>query len=391
MSEIEVNKTAALERFLSLTAIRGGSGDEKAVAEAIAGLLIAGDCDPSWIQTDDANTRTKLKGNTGNLIVKLPGRGSGPITMLSAHMDTVPICLGSQPEVRGDEVHSSAPTGLGADDRSGCAAILTAALERLAVGEEQFAPAVIVFIIQEEIGLHGARHLSTEMVGTVDRAFNFDGGSLDKVTTGAIGGERMDIRLSGIPAHAGVAPENGASAIVMAARAIESLDRRGWLGKVENEFGVGTANVGVIHGGDATNVVTPEVSLRAEARSHDSEMRTRIVGEIRSAFETAAAEVTNAAGHSGTCEFQSQVDYEAFALPEDHPSIQAAEKALLRIGRSPYRAIANGGLDANWLFRHGIAAVTMGCGQKNIHTADERLELPDFYGACQVATHLITE
>jgi len=225
----------------------------------------------------------------------------------------------------------------------------------------------------------------------VDRAFNFDGGTVEKLTIGAIGGERMTIKITGIPAHAGVAPEEGASAIVMASRAIADLHARGWLGKVQQEGEEGTSNVGVFQGGEATNVITPEVNLRAEARSHSAETRTRIVSEIRQAFERAAAEVSNHEGKSGSVEFTSHVDYEAFALEENHPSIAAASEAVRLVGREPFAEISNGGLDANWLFRLGIEAVTLGCGQRNIHTADERLVIPDYLDACKIATWLITE
>ena len=385
------DENAALDRFLHLTAIPGGSGDEAAVAAAITKVLIDAGVDESNISYDGAESRTRLDGNCGNLIVKLPGSGSGPRTLLSAHMDTVPICLGAQPVVEGGQVKSGVATGLGADDRSGCAAILTAAVERLRQGDENFPPAVLGFFVQEEIGLEGARNLDVDLVGKVDRAFNFDGGTIEKITTGAIGGERMTIRITGVPAHAGVAPEKGASAIVMASRAIADLDARGWLGKVVQSGAMGTSNVGVFNGGEATNVVTPEVNLRAEARSHDAEMRTRIVAEIRSAFEKAAAEVVNADGQCGTVEFDSHVDYEAFELSEGHPSVAAAKAALEIVGREPFTEVSNGGLDANWLFLHGIQAVTLGCGQQNIHTADERLEIADYQDACRVATYLITE
>jgi len=387
----EVNKDAALERFLAITQIPGRSGEEADVAKAIEQLFLDAGVDPSQIQYDGAETRTALAGNCGNLIVSLTGNGKGPRTLLSAHMDTVPICVGAKPVVDGDQVKSSVATGLGADDRSGCTAIATAAIERLVRGDQNFPPAVIAFIVQEEIGLHGAKNLDVSAVGQVDRAFNFDGGTLEKVTKGAIGGERMAIKLTGIPSHAGVAPEKGASAIVMAAKAIAELDASGWLGQVEKDGGVGTANVGVINGGDATNVVTPEITLRAEARSHDAAMRTKIVAAIRDAFEKAAASVTNDEGKAGACDFSSNVDYEAFALADDHPSITAAKDALGVVGREPYVDIANGGLDANWLFRHGIEAVTLGCGQRNIHTADERLDIADYLDACTVATWLITD
>ena len=388
--KIEVDTDAALARFLELTKIPGISGEEADVAAAIVDQLKAAGVTDSQIHFDDAQTRTTLAGNCGNLIVTLPGNGSGPRTMLSAHMDTVPICVGSQPKVDGDEVISDSDTGLGADDRGGCAAILTAVAERMTAGDSNFAPAVICFLIQEEIGLHGARTIDVEAIGKVDQAFNFDGGAIEKLTNGAIGGERLTIKLHGVPAHAGAAPQHGASAIIMAARAIADLDSRGWLGRIENEHGVGTANVGVIQGGEATNVITPEVSLRAEARSHDSNMRTRIVAEIKAAFEKAAAEVKTESGTSGRIDFASQVDYDSFKLDPDHPSIRVADAAVRRLGRTPYVEVANGGLDANWLFLHGIEAVTMGCGQKNIHTADERLVIADYIDACRVATDFIT-
>ena len=390
MTKIEVDSDAALQRFLTITAIPGGSGDEAAVAQGITKLLHEAGVQPDQICFDGAEQRTRIPGNCGNMIVTLKGNGSGPRTLLSAHMDTVPICVGSQPIVEGDEVRSSIDTGLGADDRSGCGAILTAIIERLKIGDEKFPPAVISFLIQEEVGLEGARHLDVSKVGNVDRAFNFDGGTVEKLTSGAIGGERISIELTGIPAHAGVAPELGVSAIVIAARAIADLDARGWHGKIQQDGESGTANVGVIQGGEATNVVTPKVILRAEARSHSAAFRTRIVSEIRSAFESAAADVTSKDGQAGQAKFESHVDYESFSLPEDHPSITAAAEAVRLIGRTPFAEVSNGGLDANWLFRHGIEAATLGCGQRNIHTADERLVISDYLDACRIATWLIT-
>ena len=391
MNRIEINQDAAVDRFIELTAVPGGSGDEADVAAKIVDLLTAAGLDASCCHFDGAEKRTRLSGNCGNLIVTLPGKGTAPRTLLSAHMDTVPICLGAQPVRDGEVIRSGVSTGLGADDRSGCAAILTAAIERLRLGDAQFPPAVIAFFVQEEIGLEGARHLDTTHIGKIDRAFNFDGGTVEKITYGATGGERIEIKVTGIPAHAGIAPEKGASAIVMAARAIADLDARGWLGKIEQGGRQGTSNVGVIHGGEATNVVTPELSLRAEARGHDAEMRTLIVAEIRSAFERAVAAVVNHEGSGGSLTFESHVDYEAFALPQDHPSIVAATETIELTGREPFLQLADGGLDANWLYRHGIEAVTIGCGQREIHTADEYLVVNDFLDACRIATRLITE
>jgi tripeptide aminopeptidase len=380
-----------VQRFLKLAAIGGVSGQESGVAQAITEMLTEAGLDASAIEFDCAESRTRMSGECGNLIVHLPGRTEGPMTLLSAHMDTVPICLGSQPVVRGDRVVSDAATGLGADNRAGCAAILSAAIERLRLGNNDLPPAKLLFTVQEEIGLEGARHLDAAKIGRVDRAFNFDGSDIEKVTLGAIGGERMDIRLTGVPAHAGVAPQKGASAIVMAARAIARLQDDRWLGRVQRDDHLGTANIGVIHGGEATNVVTPEVTLRAEARSHDADFRIRIVSEIRAAFEAAASEVRNDEGVCGSCRFESRVDYEAFRLADDDRSVTQLEQAITSLGRQPVRKVADGGLDANWLNQHGIPAVTVGCGQRNIHTAQEELDLPHYLAACNLAAMMICQ
>ncbi|MDA9857714.1 peptidase M20, partial [Rubripirellula sp.] len=124
MSDHEVNADEALDRFMQITAIPGRSGDEAKVAGTIVELLKQAGVQDSQIEFDGAEKRTRIDGNCGNLIVTLPGNGEGPRTLLSAHMDTVPICVGSQPVVEGTQVRSSEPTGLGADDRAGCAAIL---------------------------------------------------------------------------------------------------------------------------------------------------------------------------------------------------------------------------------------------------------------------------
>ncbi|MBB3210201.1 tripeptide aminopeptidase [Rhodopirellula rubra] len=397
-SLVAIDSDDAIARFMQLTAIPGRSGDEAAVAAAITQMLTDAGVDPNWIAEDDAHLRTRIEGNSGNLIVSLPGNPSLPRTLLSAHMDTVPICLNAKPVLRNDPelgriVVAEGPTGLGGDDRSGCAVILTAVIERLryasAHPEADLAPAVISFLIQEEVGLEGARHLDPTKIGKVDQAFNFDGGTLDKIRQGAIGGERMQATVYGYASHAGVAPEKGVSAIAIAAKAIAALHDAGLHGLIERDGKRGTANVGVIQGGEATNVVTPEVSLKIEARSHDAEFRTWIVSQIREALEQAAREVTDASGRCGRIEFSSHVDYEAFALDLDHPSVLGAQQWISRLGRDPVCEVANGGLDANWLFLHGIEAVTLGCGQAAIHTADEYLLVDEYLDACRLAASIL--
>ena len=385
-----VSDAEALRLVMDMMAIPGRSGEEAAAANFIRGHLAAAGIDAVDLRSDDANRRTPLGGQIGNLVLKLPGTTRGPRRMLSAHIDTVPVCLGSRPVRKGGHVVSAdKSTGLGADDRSGATALLTTVLA-IKRGDLPHPPLTILWTVQEEVGLFGARHVKKSMLGNPKLAFNFDGGSSAKLTLGATGGYRMTIDVRGLASHAGGAPAEGVSAIAIASLAIADLVTSGWHGQIVKGRHVGTSNVGVIQGGDATNVVTDHVQLRAEARSHDPKFRQRIVKEIETAFQRAARAVRNTAGKHGAVSFEGQLDYEAFRLKRDEPSVVAALAAVRAEGREPELAISNGGLDANWLTAHGIPTVTLGCGQRNIHSVHEELDVDEFQTARRIALRLAT-
>jgi tripeptide aminopeptidase len=251
-------------------------------------------------------------------------------------------------------------------------------------------PLTFLWVIQEEVGLHGARHVELRRLGKPKLAFNFDGGPAEKLTYGATGGYRLKIDIEGLASHAGGAPEQGVSAIAIAGLAIADLVQHGWHGAIQKGANCGTSNVGVIQGGAATNVVADKVAIRAEARSHDPAFRNQIVAAIREAFERAAAAVQNTAGRTGKVAFDGRLDYESFRLADDEPCLLAAEAAVRSVGGEPLRAISNGGLDANWMSARGIPTVTLGCGQVNIHTTSESLDIPQFQTACRIALVLAT-
>ena len=146
----------------------------------------------------------------------------------------------------------------------------------------------------------------------------------------------------------------------------------------------------MIQGGDATNVVTEQVAIRAEARSHDPKFRAKIISEIERSFQRAAKEVKNVAGEGGKVTIQGRADYESFRLADDDPSVVAAVAAAKEIGLSPELGISNGGLDANWMAVHGIPTVTLGCGQMFAHTTGEALHIEQFQNACRIGLLLAT-
>ena len=384
-SSFAVDQTAAVTLVMDLMAVTGRSKQEGQVVAFVRERLLAAGVPESCIETDTSNRRIPGGGETGNLIVKLPGTKRGPRRLLMAHMDTVPICVGAKPVLKGDVIRSANPaTGLGGDDRAGVAVVLTAALE-LFRRKLPHPPVTLFFCVQEEIGLYGARYVSANKLGAPKFCFNWDGGEARYVNIGATGDYAIEVEIEGIASHAGVHPERGVNAITIASLAIADLTQNGWHGLIEKGKHRGTSNVGIIHAGEATNVVTPSLSLRAEARSHDPVFRKKIVEAYRKAFELAAKSVKSSDGKTGRVTFNSDLKYESFRLDPREPAVSLAKQAVEKIGLTPELCIGNGGLDANWMTAHGFPTVTLGCGQHDIHTTNEWLHVPSFLQGCEIA------
>jgi tripeptide aminopeptidase len=379
------DRKGSLDLVRRMMAIPGRSGEESRIVEFVLDQLRRAKVPRSDVIRDNVHERSPIGGEVGNLIVRLKGTTAGPRRLLMAHLDTVPLCVGSKPVVRkGRIVSADAKTGVGADDRSGAAVILSAALEVVRRGLPH-PPLTFLWTVQEEVGLIGARHVSLTALGRPKLAFNFDGGAANKVTVGTTGAYRIDIDVIGIPSHAGVRPEQGVSATTIVALAVAQLHHDGWLGRIEKDGKKGTSNVGVVHAGEATNVVSAHAKVRAEVRSHDPDFRLTILEAFRTAFTQSALGVRNVSGECGRIVFTSRLDYESFRLADNEPCVVAAEAAVRAAGGEPYRAISDGGLDANWLTAHGVPTVTLGAGQENAHTTREYLDVEEFLRACQVA------
>jgi tripeptide aminopeptidase len=381
---------AAVRLVTEMMAIPGKSGEEKAVSEFITKKLRDAGVPASAITTDSAHKKSRFGGQVGNLIVKLPGTVRGPRRLLMAHIDTVPLCVGCEPVRDGSVIRPKQPTtALGGDDRAGASVVLTAALEILKQGLPH-PPLTLFWPVQEEVGLVGARYVSVSKLGKPKLAFNWDGGPANLLVIGATGDIAIEIDIEGIASHAGAHPEDGVSAAAIASLAIADLVENGWHGLIQKGRNAGTSNIGYVAGGEATNVVMPDLKIKAEARSHDTKFRERIVNEIRKAFERAAKKLKNSAGKRGSVTFWSDLKYESFVLNPKEESVQTAKAAVESLGMEPKLRICNGGLDANWMTDHGVPTVTLGCGQDGIHTVNERLHVDSFLKACAVGLKLAT-
>ncbi|MGD9853999.1 MAG: M20/M25/M40 family metallo-hydrolase [Planctomycetaceae bacterium] len=384
----EIDADAAVRLVMELLSVSGKSGEEQHVADVVIKRLVEAGVPRKSIASDSAHRKSRLGGQLGNLIVKLPGTVKGPRRLLMAHLDTVPLCVGAQPVLQNGVIVSRDPrTALGGDNRAGCAVVLNAAVQLLR-NKLPHPPLTLLWTVQEEVGLLGARHLSTSKIGKPQLCFNWDGGPPQGVVLGATGDVHMDIEVAGLASHAGAHPEDGISAVAIAGLAIADLQQQGWHGKVVKGKQQGSSNIGFVNGGAATNVVTDRLTLRAEARSHNSRFRKRIVDAYETAFQQAAAKVRSAAGQSGRVTITTLPKYEAFRLSTTDPSARAAKAAIESVGLTPFTRIIDGGLDANWMTAHGFPTATLGCGQADIHTTRESLHIEEFLQACRIALQL---
>jgi tripeptide aminopeptidase len=357
-----VNHDRLLATFLDLVRIDNPSGGEATIAAHIRGVL-------------ESIGLTVEQDGVHNLLARAPGQGQ-PL-LLNAHMDSVAPCHGVRPIVADGVVRSSGDTVLGADDLAGVAAIIEGVRSTLERGGP-YRAAELLFTVQEEIGLAGAAAFDTTRLRAREGVTLDSGGDFGGITVGAPSQDSLHAIVTGRAAHAGVAPERGVSAIVLAARALAAMP----LGRIDAET---TANVGIIKGGEATNIVPERVELWGEARSHSQEKLAAQVREMVAALESAA----RAAG--GSVQVEITHKYDAYRLAEDLPIIRRVAAALRSIGCEPNFQISGGGSDVNVLAQRGIQIANVSVGYREIHSTGEYIAVADLARSAELVARLLEQ
>jgi tripeptide aminopeptidase len=391
--DLSIDAGHAVARLMQFLAVEGITGQEEAIGREVVKALVECGVPRKAIHFDKANDKIPLPTQTGNLIVTLPGTTSGPRRLFMTHLDTVPLCAGSKPVHKGNKIVPAGRTALGGDNRTGVGALVTM-LATLLERKLPHGPMTVLFTVREESGLWGARFVNKAELGDPVMGFNIDGSSSRAITLGAVGAERWHVAITGKAAHAGVYPDRGISATVVASLALADIYKHGWFGKISKNGKSGTSNIGSIgdasgkSAGEATNVVTDYALVRGEARSHDAKFVREIVGAYRDAFKKAAGQVSDHRGKTAKVQFESRLDYYPFQLKAQSPVVQTAKAAVEDLGWQPDLRVTNGGLDANWLVRHGVPTITFGAGQNSVHTCEEFVDVPEYLDGCRLALRL---
>lgn len=374
-----INQERIKNLLLELVQIDSVSREERDVAERIKQI-----CEEMGAEVEIDDAGEKVGGNSGNVIARFPGTIPGAeAIMMSAHMDTVVPGKGVKPIVEGDIIRTDRTTVLGGDDKSGVSVII----EVMRCLQEQkipHAPVDAVFSICEEVGLLGAKHVDVEKL-RARYGIVFDSDDPGFLFTKGPSANHFEFKIYGLESHAGVAPEQGISAIRIAAEAIHSMK----LGRIDKET---TANIGVIHGGAATNITTNLVTLRGEARSLDDAKLEAQSAHMIKCLEDAAAkyEVTvDGVTTKGRIESHVTREYHAMDVADDSRVVRLVIEAGTRMGLKVETMASGGGCDANIFNKRGIECANLGTGMRAIHTVKEWLDVKDMYASAEISLEIM--
>ena len=362
-----INAARLKEEFIELASISSPSRREGTIARRLEAILKGMGAS---VEVDGAGE--KIEGDTGNLLARFPGNTPGaPPFLLSGHMDTVGPAEKIHPVVEGDVIRTDGTSVLGGDDKAGVVAIL----EAIRVLRERAIPhgdVEVVLTISEEYGLLGAKHFDTGRL-RARRGLVLDVDGVCELITRAPAANRMSFTVHGLPAHAGICPEQGMSAIQIAAEAIAAMK----LGRLDAET---TANLGLIQGGLATNIVPALATVRGETRSLSLEKLEAQTLHMRSCFDEAARRHSVRVGdRSYQARVEAQVDrqYSRLDVRDDASIVRLVQAAAAATGRSCPTRGTGGGSDANVFAERGLEVANLACGMREIHTVNEWVDVRD--------------
>lgn len=311
-------------------------------------------------------------GEAGNLIVEVPGKG--PTMLLNAHLDTVSPGEHIRLIEKKGCLYSNGKTVLGADNKAGVAALLEI-LRVLKERKIKHPNLLVIFTVAEEMGLRGARALPKKLL-SADFGIALDGGDIDEIIYKAPSQNNFTATIYGKAAHAGIHPEKGINAITVASHAIARMKQ----GRIDRET---TANIGVIKGGQATNIIPDRVELKGEARSHSLKKLGKQIKHMENILRRASARF------GAGLDIKIEEVYHSFEVNPSARILKLAVGSLKKAGVQPVVKQTGGGSDANIFNAVGIPTIIMGVGADRVHTTEERIMVKDLVKGTEIVFNLI--
>ena len=367
--------------FVDLCECESPSRREAKVAGLIAKIFR--DLGADEIIEDRSQERTGS--DTGNLLVRFQGALQAPPLFFTCHMDTVSPAEGVMVRSQGDIFKSDGDTVLGGDDKSGIAACVEAVRALKAAGVPH-RPVEFVFTVCEEVGLLGAKAFDTGLLSARE-GYALDGAGTGELIVRAPALNQLKVRVSGLAAHAGLHPEWGVNAIMLAAQALSNMP----CGRIDDES---TVNFGLIRGGTAGNIVPDTVTIEGEVRSHSPQKLAQLTQAITDRFVNTARHWTDPSGEARgkpRIEVKVEEDFPIMALAEDSPVVRRLDAAAADLGLRFAHKAGGGGSDANIFNGRGLSVAVVATGMTNIHATNEQIRLEDMADLARLIAALLTQ
>ncbi|VAW34295.1 Uncharacterized peptidase YqjE, partial [hydrothermal vent metagenome] len=320
----------------------------------------------------------------GNLFIRFNGTLEREAVFFNCHMDTVEPATGVRVRREGDTFFSAGDTILGSDDKSGIAALIEA-MRLIRAHRLDHGPLEFIFTTCEEIGLLGAKALDPAMI-RAGSGYALDSSGFGRVILGAPAANRLHIILRGVAAHAGLHPEQGISAIKLAALAIAAAP----CGRINRDSSI---NFGTIRGGEASNIVPAEVVIDGEIRSHSGRELDELTGRVREVFRQVVDNWQDPGGEARSrpeLSFAARLDFPVMKLQPDDPVVRRVAAAARLAGLDLKYESAGGGSDASIFNGYGRPTAIIATGMTNVHSTDEQISLRDLAGLTRLLVALMT-
>ncbi len=290
---------------------------------------------------------------------KLPPESTGPVVVLSAHLDTVfPAETQLDPKVEGDRLEAPGAC----DNGAGVAGMLAIAHALVRAKAELPAPLIFLGNVGEEGegDLRGVRHLYDQkaLAGRIAAHIVLDGAGADSAVTQALGSRRYMVSISGPGGHSftDAGTPNPIAALASALATLSEIP-------LPDEPRT-TLNLGTIRGGTSVNSIPERAQASIDFRSTDPEQLLRLEVALHRAVED-AVEHRNASAKSakpGVLAFEITKigDRPAAQLATDSPMLSVLRSVDRHLGlRTNLRL---GSTDANIPLSLGIPALSIGAG-----------------------------
>ncbi len=366
-----VNQKRVVDNFIEMVKISSPSKKERKMADYLTKVL-----NGLGLEVSEDNAGEIIGGDCGNITGFLKSNSKNKKTiLLSAHMDTVVPCEAIFPKIENDIIKTDGTSVLGGDDKAGVAAIL----ELLRVIKEdklEHPNLLIIFSIAEEMGLLGANVFDISKYNIRYGIVLDNASKPGRIVVEASSLAHGKLRITGKAAHAGLAPEKGINAFLVASKAVGALR----LGKVDFET---TANIGAVHGGEAYNIVMPELEMLYEARSQNKQKLDELLKETFDIFEKACKDEGAKFTHD------VKIIANSFALDENEEIIESIQKIMKKLSLPFEKTKSSGVSDANIYNNKNIPTINMAIGTSKVHTVEEFISIEDLVMDAKILVEFI--